>query len=174
MARKDGGAEREYEEMIRLKTSTLLSAPCASGAIVGGADDGQVLAATRFGEAVGMAYQIQDDTLDLMGDEAVLGKPIFTDLRGGKRSVVLMHCAGRCSDEDRRFIQGLMNRSGPYGSKEVARLRGRVQATGTLGYARGKVLRYTEEAKGALKSVPECRAKSLLGDLTDYLALRYS
>jgi geranylgeranyl diphosphate synthase, type I len=174
MARDDRWAEREYEEMIRLKTSTLLSAPCASGAIVGGADDEQVTMATRFGEAVGMAYQIQDDTLDLMGDESLLGKPVFTDLRGGKRSVVLMHCASRCSNEDRSFILGLFNRSGPYAKSEVARLKGLIQTTGSLEYARKKVFRYTNDAKAALESVPLSRAKSLLGDLTDYLASRYS
>ena len=174
MAKEDSWAEKEYEEMIRLKTSTLLSAPCASGAIVGGADDGQVSMATRFGEAVGMAYQIQDDTLDLVGDESLLGKPVFTDLRGGKRSVVLMHCAGLCSDDDRRFIMGLFNRSGPYEKEEVARLRGLIEDTGALDYARSRVVAYTDAAKGALENGPASRAKSLLGELTDYLASRYS
>ena len=174
LAREDGWAERDYEEMIRLKTSTLLSAPCASGAIIGGADDEQTSMATRFGEAIGMAYQIQDDTLDLVGDEAMLGKPVFTDLRGGKRSVVLMHCADRCSDEDRGFIHGLMNRSGPYESEEITRLRGLIEKTGSLEYARRKVVNYTAEAMEALKSVPPSRARSLLGDLTEYLASRYS
>ena len=174
MARQNGWSEREYEEMIRLKTSTLLSAPCASGAIVGGAGDKQVSVAARFGEAVGMAYQVQDDTLDLVGDEALLGKPVLTDLRGGKRSVVLMHCAKRCSDEDRRFIFGLMNRTGTYAANEIARLRGLLEDTGSLVYARMKVIRYTDEARDALESVPPSRAKSFLGDLTEYLASRYS
>ena len=174
MAREDRWAEREYEEMIRLKTSTLLSAPCASGAIVGGADDEQVSMATRFGEAVGMAYQVQDDTLDLMGDESLLGKPVFTDLRGGKRSVVLMRCASLCSDDDRRFVMGLFNRAGPYAKEEIDRLRGLIEDTGSLDYARKKVVAYTEEAKATLRDVPPSRAKSLLGDLSDYLASRYS
>jgi geranylgeranyl diphosphate synthase, type I len=174
MARGDSWSEKDYEEMIRLKTSTLLSAPCASGAIVGGADDRQVSAATQFGEAVGMAYQVQDDTLDLMGDESLLGKPVFTDLRGGKRSVILMHCASLCSSDDRRFIAGLFNREGPYAKEEIARLRGLVEETGSLDYAQRKVEVYTNGAKDALTSVPTSRAKSLLGELTDYLASRYS
>ena len=174
MAREDSWAERDYEEMIRLKTSTLLSAPCASGAIVGGADDGQVSTAARFGEAVGMAYQVQDDTLDLVGDESMLGKPVFTDLRGGKRSVILMHCASRCTSEEKRFIMGLFNRSGPYAKEEVARLRGLIERTGSLQYARMKVVAYTNDAKEALRDVPANRARSLLGELTEYLASRYS
>jgi geranylgeranyl diphosphate synthase, type I len=174
MAREDGWAEREYEEMIRLKTSTLLSAPCASGAIVGGANDEQVSSATRFGEAVGMAYQIQDDTLDLVGDASILGKPVLTDMRGGKRSVVLMHCASRCSNDDRRFIMGLFNRSGQYESSEIARMKGLIETTGSLDYARQKIAGYTKDAKSALESVPASRARSLLSELTEYLATRYS
>ena len=173
MARGTEGTEQDYEEMIRLKTSTLLSAPCASGAMVGGASDEQSSLASRFGEALGMAYQVQDDTLDLIGDESALGKPVFTDLRGGKKSIVLIHCASHCSNDDRRFILSLLNRSGPYSRDEISRLRGLLEKHGSVDYARKRVLRYTRAAKDALGSVPESRAKSLLLELTDYLAVRY-
>lgn len=170
---RGGGTESEYEEMIRLKTSSLLSAPCASGALVGGASDGQAALAARFGEEVGMAYQIQDDALDLVGDESDLGKPVLTDLRGGKKSVVLMHCLSRCSGEDRAFIDGLAGRSGPYSEAEVSRLRGLIREHGSLVHARLEVTRHTEAAKGVLALSPDGLAKSRLLELTDYLAVRY-
>jgi geranylgeranyl diphosphate synthase type I len=173
MARGEDGAERDYEEMIRLKTSTLLSAPCASGAMVGGASDEQSSLASGFGEALGMAYQVQDDTLDLIGDESALGKPVFTDLRGGKKSIVLIHCASHCSSDDRSFILSLLNRSGPYSNREISKLRALLKKHGSVDYAHEKVLRYTRAAKNALGSVPESRARSLLLELTDYLAARY-
>jgi geranylgeranyl pyrophosphate synthase len=173
MARGKGGTEQDYEEMIRLKTSTLLSAPCASGAIVGGASDEQSSLASRFGEALGMAYQVQDDTLDLIGDEVVLGKPVFTDLRGGKKSIVLIHCASHCSDDDRSFISSLLSQSGPYSDSEISRLRALIEMHGSVNYAHEKVLRYTRAAKDTLGSVPESRARSLLLELADYLAIRY-
>ncbi|HYB45057.1 MAG TPA: polyprenyl synthetase family protein [Nitrososphaerales archaeon] len=173
MARGKEGTEQDYEEMIRMKTSTLLSAPCASGAIVGGASDEQASLAGRFGESLGIAYQVQDDTLDLVGDEAALGKPVFTDLRGGKKSIVLLHCMGHSSSDERSFVLGLLNRSGPYGSDEISKLRGLIEEHGSLDYAREVVLRHSNKAKGVLDSVPECRAKSLLLELTDYLATRY-
>jgi geranylgeranyl diphosphate synthase type I len=173
MAEGRGGTEQDYEEMIRLKTSTLLSAPCASGAIVGGASDSQTALARGFGEALGMAYQVQDDALDLVGDESALGKPVFTDLRGGKKSIILIHCSSRCSSEDRRFIFSLMNRSGPYSNDEISKLKGLIEQHGSVDYARERVIRYTGKAKDALKSVPDGRAKSSLLELTDYLATRY-
>ncbi len=168
------GTESEYEEMIRLKTSTLLSAPCASGAIVGGATEEEAAVASTYGEALGMAYQIQDDTLDLMGDEAALGKPLFTDLRAGKKSLILIHCSSHCSAEDRRFISGLADSAAPYTGAQVARLRGLIRSCGSAEYARERVLSYTSEAKRALGSVRDGIPKSLLMGLTDYLATRYS
>lgn len=141
--------------------------------MVGGASDEQSSLAGRFGEAIGMAYQIQDDTLDLIGDELALGKPVFTDLRGGKRSVVLIHCANHCSSDDRSFIFSLLNRSGSYSKGEISKLRGLIEKNGSLDYARERVLRYTGAAKDALGSVPESGARSLLLELTDYLATRY-
>jgi geranylgeranyl diphosphate synthase type I len=173
MARGKVSTEEEYEEMIRLKTSTLLSAPCASGAMVGGASEEQTALAGKFGEALGMAYQVQDDALDLTGDESVLGKPVFTDLRGGKKSLVLIHCASHCSIVDQGFISSLLNRSGTYSEEETTKLRRLIEETGSVEYARERVLQYTERAKGALGFVSEGRAKSLLLELTGYLASRY-
>jgi geranylgeranyl diphosphate synthase type I len=173
MASGTEGTEKDYEEMIRLKTSTLLSAPCASGALVGGASEEQAALAGRFGEELGMAYQIQDDALDLVGDETTLGKPVFTDLRGGKKSVVLLHCLSQCSGDDRKFILGLLNRSVPYEADEVARLKGLIVENGSLEYAKGRVNNYTDRAREILGSAPDTPARSRLLELTSYLASRY-
>ncbi len=173
MARVETALEWEYEEMIKLKTSTLLSAPCASGALLGGASDEQVIVAGKFGEELGMAYQIMDDTLDIVGDEATLGKPTFTDLRGGKKSAVLIHCMKSCSQEDRRFIQTLLGRKGVYGKEEVSRLLGLVEKHGSLDYTAMVAREHTKNAKNILRSAPEGRATSHLVELADYLASRY-
>jgi geranylgeranyl pyrophosphate synthase len=173
MARGEDGTEQAYEEMIRLKTSSLLSAPCASGALVGGASEEGTDLASRFGEEIGLAYQIQDDTLDLVGDESTLGKPIFTDLRGGKKGLVLIHCLSRCESEDRKFVSGLLNRSGAYGPDDASRLKRLFEETGSLDYARDKVMHHTNAARDILGSLREGRTKSRLLELTDYLATRY-
>jgi len=120
-----------------------------------------------------MAYQIQDDALDLTGDELTLGKPTLTDLRGGKKSIILIHCISHSSLEDRKFILGLLNRSGPYGENEVSRLKGLIAENGSLDYAKGRVLSYTKSARDVLDTVPKGEARSRLLQLTDYLASRY-
>lgn len=173
MARGEEVTAEAYEEMIRLKTSSLLSAPCASGALVGGASEEQVGFATRYGEELGLAYQIQDDTLDLVGEESSLGKPVFTDLRGGKRGLVLIHCLGGCSVEERNFVSSLLNRSGVYSQEEKSRLKALIDRYGSRDYARKEVLRHTNSARDVLRSLPENNARSRLFELTDYLAGRY-
>jgi len=173
MARGEEESEKAYEEMIRLKTSSLLSAPCASGALVGGATVEEAYLAGRFGEELGLAYQIQDDTLDLVGDESVLGKPVFTDLRGGKKGLVLIHCLSRCRADDRRFVLGLLNRSGTYTQEEASRLKKLFENYGSLDYVHERVIQHTVMARGVLVPLPEGRAKTRLLELTDYLATRY-
>ena len=165
--------ERAYEEMIRLKTSSLLSAPAASGAMIGGASDQEADTAKRFGEEVGLAYQIQDDTLDLVGDESSLGKPVLTDMRGGKKGLVLIHCLSKCAGDDREFVLSLLNRQGAYMEEEMSRLRGILEENGSLDYAHDKVLRHTAAARDIIGTLPENSAKIRLLELTDFLAVRY-
>jgi geranylgeranyl diphosphate synthase type I len=173
MARGVGDSEADYDEMIRLKTSTLLSAPCASGAMVGGASDESVELASKFGEEVGMAYQIQDDILDLVGDEGALGKPLFMDLRGGKKGAVLAHCMNQCSPEEKGFVGSLLGRSGAYTRDEISKLLALIENHGSLDYASEMVARHTRRARDLLETVPEGRAKPRLLQLADYLASRY-
>jgi geranylgeranyl diphosphate synthase, type II len=175
---ESGPEEQDYEEMIRLKTASLLGAPAASGAIVGGASDEEVKTAYKFGECLGMAYQIQDDLLDLMGDEGVLGKQGFTDVKGGKRNVVLIHSLDHCSEEDRSFIVGLLGRREPYSESELQRARQIFTENGSVEYARTKVGRYVEQARGILSVVAQAKrqesmALQHLNELTDYLSKRY-
>ena len=80
----------EYLNMIRLKTSVLLGASCAIGAIIAGADEEKCEAMYRFGEALGVAFQIQDDYLDLFGDSNTFGKPIGGDINNGKKTFLTL------------------------------------------------------------------------------------
>lgn len=171
-------AEKRYEEMIRLKTASLLRAPAASGAIVGGATDDGVSASYRFGEYLGMAYQIQDDLLDLMADEETLGKPSFTDIRNGKSNVVIYYSLNHSHGEDAGFIRELLGRgSGSrYTDSEVVRARSIFSKGGAVDYARAKADRYVEEAKILLGSIvrnSDSDAYVHLLELSDYLAKRY-
>lgn len=79
-----------YMEMIRLKTSVLLGAACSIGARIAGASDEDCRAMYRFGESLGMAFQIQDDYLDVYGDAATFGKPVGGDILNGKKTFLTL------------------------------------------------------------------------------------
>ncbi|MDG6988086.1 MAG: polyprenyl synthetase family protein [Nitrososphaerota archaeon] len=171
MAERGRATEKDYERMIRLKTASLLAAPSASGAIVAGAPDAEVRTAYRFGERLGMAYQVRDDLLDVMGSEEVLGKPVFTDVREGKKSLVTIHALSRCSGEERRFAEGLSGRTSLEGW-EVERMKDIVRRNGSVEYCQERALRYVGEAKRLLQSVGPSDAKSRLFELCDSLSDR--
>ncbi|MDG7016073.1 MAG: polyprenyl synthetase family protein [Nitrososphaerota archaeon] len=171
MAERTRVTEDDYERMIKLKTASLLAAPSASGAIVAGASDGEVTTAYRFGERIGMAYQVRDDLLDVMGSEEALGKPVFTDVREGKKSLVTLHALSRCSGEERRFMKGLFGRKS-LEDGEVERMRQIARGYGSVEYCQKRALRYVGEAKALLRSARRSEARSRLFELCDYLSNR--
>jgi geranylgeranyl diphosphate synthase type I len=172
MAQREDVSEDEYEKMIRLKTAALLAAPSASGAIVGGASDGEVDTAYRFGELLGMAYQIRDDLLDIIGDEKVLGKPVFTDVKGGKKSIVLVHALSKCSDGERGYIKSLFNK-GHISGDEIKRVKGIVFKYGSADYCEKKASRCVESARKLLEPIRPCEARTALLDICDFVSERY-
>lgn len=83
--------EAELKQVHKLKTSALIVAACTMGVVAGGGTELQVQAAEKFANALGLAFQIRDDMLDCMGDEATLGKPIGSDISLGKTTYVTLY-----------------------------------------------------------------------------------
>ncbi|MGA2874320.1 MAG: polyprenyl synthetase family protein [Nitrososphaerales archaeon] len=174
MADQDHASEAQYCEMIRLKTGALIGASSASGAIVGSAlkDKDAINAAYGFGESLGIAYQVQDDLLDLVGDESVIGKPIFTDIRRGKKSLVLIHLLSQCTEEESKFMKTLFGRLGSYEEWEVEKARSLLTSYDSAMYAQKFALRHMEHAEKLLLSVRASKARDRLLELSSYLAMR--
>lgn len=84
-------AEEEIRFIYELKTCALLEASMMIGAILGGASEEEVSLVERMAKNIGMAFQIQDDVLDLTGDEAKLGKPVGSDEKNEKTTYVTLH-----------------------------------------------------------------------------------
>lgn len=98
-------AEEEYIEMIRLKTSVLLACALKMGAVVAGASDADANALYAFGEKVGLAFQLQDDLLDVYGDPKVFGKAIGGDITSNKKTFMLINAFNRADTETRAELE---------------------------------------------------------------------
>ena len=93
--------EDEYIEMIRLKTSVLLACALKMGALLAGASDKDADLLYQFGEKIGLAFQLQDDLLDVYGNPKVFGKTIGGDITSNKKTYMLINAVNRANDAQR-------------------------------------------------------------------------
>ena len=96
----------EYIEMIRLKTSVLLAAALKIGAMLGGASDEDAQKLYDFGVKIGLAFQLQDDWLDVYGDPKVFGKNIGGDILCNKKTYMLITALEEADEEQRTVLEG--------------------------------------------------------------------
>ena len=98
--------EEEYIEMIRLKTSVLLACAVKIGAILAGASKEDADNLYKFGEQIGLAFQLQDDLLDVYGDPKVFGKNIGGDITSNKKTYMLINALNRANEAQRKELTG--------------------------------------------------------------------
>lgn len=132
--------EEDYYEMCRRKTSWYtVASPCRLGALVAGVG-GQVLEDLKeFGMNLGVAFQIQDDVLNLAGDEGKYGKAKSDDILEGKRTLILLHLLDTASQDEKDKVIGIMSK--PRGAKtreDVSYVLSMVDKHDAVGYARKK------------------------------------
>jgi octaprenyl-diphosphate synthase len=160
-----GFSEVDYEDLIRAKTASLLSAACAIGALAGAREHRTALA--RYGEQLGMAFQVADDLLDYTSDESVTGKPCGLDLREHKVTLPLIHALRGLSGAARDEVDTLFDTAEP-DDAQIARVIEIVADRGGLDYARERGLEYARAAESALAELPETAAAASLRDAIAY------
>jgi octaprenyl-diphosphate synthase len=158
-------SEQDYEELIRAKTASLLSAATEIGALAGAAEHREALA--RYGERLGMAFQVADDLLDYTADEAVTGKPCGLDLREHKVTLPLIHALRGLTGAPRAEVDALFDDAEPDDAR-IAHVIEIVADRGGLDYARERGLEYAREAEAALAELPDSAATAALRDAIAY------
>lgn len=151
--------EEDYYLLIRAKTASLISGACECGALRASPDIRAAMA--RFGNALGMAFQIIDDLLDFTEIEEVTGKPTGHDLREHKVTLPLIHALPRLSATQRADVTELMATPDPTEAL-VARVAGHVREAGGLHYAKARADALAEEALAALDQLPPGVGNDLL------------
>ena len=161
---------RTYLDIIYKKTASLLGVSASAGALAVGATRDRVALMRRFGEAVGMAFQIQDDILDYTLS-AHTGKPANNDLREGKITLPLLAVLEKVSDERRAELLGCLERCRT-DEKSVEYLQHTVENEGGLDAAAQVMHGYLERAAGLLSEYEPSEYRTALVDLCDYIAER--
>jgi octaprenyl-diphosphate synthase len=100
--------EEEYNQIISAKTGALISAACRIGAILGSKEEEYESALTKFGMKIGMAFQMADDILDYMADEANLGKQLGKDLEEGKITMPLIYLLKACNELEKKAVREIL------------------------------------------------------------------
>lgn len=156
-------SEDEYIEMIRLKTSVLLACGLKIGAILGGASDEDADNLYKFGEQIGLAFQLQDDYLDLYGDEKVFGKAIGGDITSNKKTYMLINAFNRANDEQRAELRKWVDAKNFNREEKVNAMTKLYNQIGIDKLAQQKIQYFFKESKRYLDvvSVPDTRKHEL-------------
>lgn len=164
-------SEEQYDLLIRSKTASLLSGASEVGAL--DAPPAERAALRRFGEALGMAFQIVDDLLDYTGDPEALGKPCGSDLREHKVTLPLIAALPRMREDERRAVARLLERPEPTDA-EVGAVIDAVARAGGLDYARARAQRLGEQADAELDLLAPSPARDALRASIGYVLERRS
>jgi len=163
--------EAEYLSMIGSKTGALLEASSKVGALLGDGGPKQVKALAEYGRLVGLAFQIRDDLLGVVGEREKFGKPIGSDIREGKRTLVIVRALKAAPKKDRRkLLRVLGNRKAS--RTEIRQAIGVLKRSGALDYAVGKAREFVAQAKSKLGALADSEAKQFLLELADFTVER--
>lgn len=145
--------EAEYIEMIRLKTSVLLACALKIGAILAGASSEDADNLYKFGEQIGLAFQLQDDLLDVYGDPKVFGKAVGGDITCNKKTYMLINAFQRANDNQRAELERWVNAKDFDRNEKVAAVTDIYNQIGIRQICEEKINYYFEESKKYLAKV---------------------
>jgi octaprenyl-diphosphate synthase len=163
--------ETDYLKIVEHKTAGLIAAACRMGAIIADASEERQDALFRFGQYVGIAFQVADDTLDYTADGGRLGKTLGQDLRQGKATLPLLHLLKHCSEADRQMIKERME-TRTLTDQDLSRLIHLMEEMGSIAYAMDRAQNFVAAAQQELNLFEDCTAKRALTVAADYMVTR--
>jgi octaprenyl-diphosphate synthase len=164
-------SEAEYYDLIYRKTACLFSTSMRLGTVLADGTESEEATLAAYGRAVGLAFQIVDDVLDLTATEEVLGKPVASDLREGKATLAVIHSYDHGTSADRKAIQRVLDdRSFEYvGRQQIQEILAR---NGSVEYAMAAAYRYAEQSQQALSGMRDTDFKRALLWVPDFVVAR--
>jgi len=162
---------KDYVLMIDKKTAKMVAVAAEIGGLIGNGSRSSVLALRKYGEYVGRAFQIQDDLLDIIGNERELGKAVGGDLVEGKKTFLLLEALRVARGKNRKLLAEMVRNNG--GSRRLISTYRRIYfETGAIDAARRRIEKDISRAKRELHKLPASRAQAMLVWFADMLLNR--
>lgn len=174
---KDFWMEEEvYFKLIGDKTASLLAAACQLGAVSVSENPEDWLAMKSFGENLGIAFQIRDDLLDILGKEKKTGKPLGNDIRDNKVTLPLIHALRQAPKREARRIIRLLKRNAKKRTNrpDIKEIIAFVETHGGIAYATETANNYIKQARNSLDRYPDTPYKKSLNELVTFITTRES
>lgn len=161
--------EAEYFEIIESKTASLIGTCCLLGARYAGADERTVRQLNEFGLALGTAFQIVDDVLDLVGNESEVGKSLGRDVDKGKLTLPVIHYLRTCAARQREQVLALLNDGDPRRYRRVAEM---LNESDSIDYARQVASEHVRRALDIISELPASDARETLAAMAEFVVTR--
>jgi octaprenyl-diphosphate synthase len=164
-------SEADYMELVDRKTASLFSACARLGAMMGGADEAMETRLGEFAWNLGIAFQLVDDVLDFTSREAVLGKPVGSDLREGKVTLPLIYALESASVEERQLVECVL-KDGNYDRAPFSKILKMMERNHAFARAKERAESFTDKARAMIAEFPESPYQRALSALTDLITER--
>lgn len=161
--------EKTYLQIITCKTATLCAACCLLGAKYAGADEPTLRQMETYGQCLGIAFQIQDDILDIVGDVRTVGKTLGIDIEKAKMTLPLIHFMRWAPPEHRDLLRSLLESRQ---ADKVEQIRNLILPSDSIAFARERARHYVAKARAALAPLPQSEARSLLDMMAEFVVAR--
>lgn len=160
-----------YLQVVRGKTAALFAAATEVGGVIANVGEREQAALRTYGDALGIAFQMADDLLDLDGDAAVTGKNVGDDFRERKLTLPIIKTIAAASDDERAFWVRTIEQ-GNQSDDDLAEALRLIRMHGALDATRAEAVLWADRAKDAMATLPDHPLRSILIDLADYVVAR--
>ena len=163
--------ESDYFEMVSKKTSTLFRISAMLGGLIANASEESQELLGLYGENLGISFQIADDILGLVGDPKITGKPLGSDLREGKRTIILLHAMQSLDETYKMKVNAVLgNRN--VSEEQILEVIDILKQAGSIDYAREKAKIFAEKAIDYLNNLPNNDHRKYLEMLARFAYIR--
>ncbi len=161
----------DYLKMIYKKTGALFEASAVLGGLAATDNDEIISSLAVYGRSLGVAFQIRDDMLGLIGSEEELGKPVLNDIREGKKTLLVIYALSHLDEESRDKLRSILGRRDA-SREELEEAAELIKSSGALEYAEKLAREYSEQAIRAIKILPENEYRGILEELARFAVER--